>query len=196
MFFVAIGQCKGRLILISLPCKIKVMMGVKETLAFLSESGTVCPVLMTRLAEQGYRVLLVSNDTMKMDSMLEDLNLQDLPGEIELTHCAKDGCWEADIIALVDPEEFDAEMVNRIKDVATQKILLCIETEESLKSCFSKTQLEELQASFPYSKLVYIKINAQQMSAELHGKDKEAREIISRIFKSPGYEIQQMTDNQ
>lgn len=170
-------------------------MGVKETLAFLGESATVCPILMGKLAEQGYRVLLVSDDALKMDSLLNDINLQDIQGEIELIHCAKDGCWEADIIALVDPEEIGTEMVNRIKDVATQKIVLCIETQESVKSCFSRAQLEELQESFPYSKLVYIKVNTQKMNVEVHAKDEEAREIVSRIFEAPGYEIQQATNN-
>lgn len=170
-------------------------MGVKETLAFLGESATVCPSLMGKLAEHGYRVLLVSDDALEMDNWLKGINLEGVPGEIELIHCAKDGCWEADIIALVDPEEIGAAMVNRIKDVATQKIVLCIETQESEKSCFSKTQLEKLQDSFPHSKLIYIKINAQNMSHQIHGNDEEAREVVSRIFETSGYEIQQVTNN-
>lgn len=156
-------------------------MGVKETIAFLGDAGTLCPVLMKNLAEQGnYRLLFVSDD-------LTDINLQDITGDVELIQCAKEGCWEADIIALVDPEEITAEVVNRIKDVATQKILLCIETEHRQKSCFSIEKLKALQVEFPYSKLVYINVNFQQMTVQVHGDNQEARDSISSIFESSGF---------
>lgn len=157
-------------------------MGVKETIAFLGDSGTVCPVLMKKLAEQGYRLLFVSED-------LTDTNLQEIAGDVELVECAKDGCWEADIIAVVDPEKIGTQMVNRIKDVATQKIVLCIESDETDKSCFSSEQLNSLQAEFPYSKLVYINVDFQQMRAEVHSDDQEARDSISDIFEISGFSI-------
>lgn len=161
---------------------------MKETMAFIGGTGTTCPVLMKKLAQQGYRLLFVSNDEAQLEKLSSELGLNKIPGEIELVHCAKEGCWEADVIAFIDPQGIEKEVVERICEVATQKIVLCIDTDEKKEGAFSKAEMESLERSFPHSNVVRVKVNSQVMKAEVYGKKEEALQTIAAVFKAPGYE--------
>ncbi|SRR5690554_5613582 len=171
-------------------------MAVKETMAFIGDSGAISTELMRKLAQHGYRLLFISKDVGRMEKLSQELDLQESHAEVEMLECAKDGCWEADIIAFVDPAHIGTELVKKVREVSTQKILLGIETTEHPGSCFSTAELDRLQKDFPFSKLVYIKVDTSAVKVQVHGEQQEAVETVSRIFESVGFEIKPITINQ
>lgn len=162
-------------------------MAVKETIAFIGGNEKTCPVLLKNLAGKDLRLLFVFSEEEQMDELAKQLNLEETSAEIELVHCAKEGCWEADMIAFINPENIKAPLVERIKEVATQKIVLCISTGKEEKHDFSGTQAEILQQLLPHSKIVRVLIDSEEMKARVSGKNTEALEVVSSIFEKPGY---------
>ena len=171
-------------------------MAVKETMAFLGDSGRINPELMRKLARKGYRLLFFSEDVRRMEKLSQELDLEDEQADVEMVECAKEGCWEADIIAFVEPAEIGAGLIKKVREVSTQKILLCIETTENPGGGFSGDQLERLQKDFPFSKVVYLKVDTQARNVQVQGEKSEAEETITRIFETSGFEVTPIAINQ
>lgn len=171
-------------------------MAVKETIAFLGDSGAVSTELMRKLALHGYRLLLISEDAGRLEKVSQELDLQDSQADVEILECAKDGCWEADIIAFVDSNRIGTEIVKRVREVSTQKIVLCVETMEKPERGFSKVQLGCLKEDFPFSKIVYTKVDTTQMIVQVQGEQQEAVETVSRLLETSGFEVSPIAINQ
>lgn len=161
----------------------------KETIAFIGNIGETCPLLLKRLAQMDLRLLFIYNEERQGGKMSDLLELKNTVAEIEMIPCAKEGCWEADMIAFVDPEDIQIPLMARIKEVATQKILLCITEGKDKKIFFSEAKIKELQQGLPHSKIVQVFIVSDEMSATMLGGNKEALETSSEILENAGYKI-------
>lgn len=168
-------------------------MGVKETIAFIGGTGKTCPVLMKKLAQEELRLLFVSNDQEQLEELSKQWETEGTSSEIELIHCAKEGCWEADIIAFVDPGNIQEQQVEKIKEVATQKIVLCILTGKPGETTTPSTaRKEDLKQWLPHSKIVWAIINSEEMQAEIYGNNIEALDLISALLEKPGYSTKKL----
>lgn len=162
-------------------------MSAKETIAFIGGKEGTCPILLSKLAQENLRMLFVFGDADEMDELSKQLILTETVAEIELINCPKEGCWEADIIAFVNHENIEARLVKRIKEVATQKIVLYVSTGKNRKHDLSGIQAEILQELLPHSKIVRVIIDSEEMKAEVSGKNKEALDTVLAVFEKPGY---------
>jgi len=73
------------------------------------------------------------------------------PGaQVEIVDCVKEGCWEADIIVLAIASHEMEEVIEKIREVATQKIVLIILNHED-DSSLSFIKAQELKRLLPYS---------------------------------------------
>ena len=86
----------------------------------------------------------------------------------------RDGCWEADIIILDISDDEQQEVVELIKEVATQKIVVS----------FSENENNELQALLKYSKVVKVFNAINSPALSFWGKDQDAVLEASGIFKN------------
>ncbi len=98
----------------------------KKTVAIIGESKEFCPALAIAAVQQDLRLLFISRDETKKSILKTRLRDLDVSAEIEFTTCEKDGCWEADAIAFIQPGEIEPKLLDRIKQVSTQKIVLVI----------------------------------------------------------------------
>ena len=165
-------------------------MEVQETIAFIGGAGKNCPVLMKRMAQGKLRLLFLYTEAQDDHAFVDQLRLeQDREAEIEVVDCVKSSCWEADIIAFVDPEAIEAEVLEKIKTVATQKIVLLIQTEMAAETSAYSCKMEDIKRDLPYSKIVVVKVDSEKMTAQLSGLDKEALETVSLVLEKAGYVI-------
>lgn len=160
-------------------------MGVKETLAFIGGTGKTCPAMISQLAQEDLRLLFIGNDQEQLKIVLRQLE-QEGKAEIELIDCAREGCWEADIIAFTDPGNISDPELERIREVATQKIVLCIVTKSDGMDDFCMKNLEKM---LPNSKLVGIMVSSTEMQAKILGTDPEALSTVARIYENAEYAV-------
>ncbi|HEY6977811.1 MAG TPA: hypothetical protein VH396_16040, partial [Chitinophagaceae bacterium] len=107
--------------------------------------------------------------------IVRNIKQNNLNAEVEIVDCAKEGCWEADIIVLAIPYYELKEVVEKINEVVTQKIVLIISNNEE------EGKVEELQRLLPYSRVVAAFNNPYSFTSN----DREASETISKIIYAP-----------
>lgn len=163
-------------------------MAVKKTIAIIGASGQTGAAIANKLAAANCRLLLLSNGNDE-SSQLSNYIKGEIPGaEVEVTDCVKDGCWEADIIFLPGPYQKDKEAIEKVREVATQKIVVCF-SNPGFNTSFVPHEAGELQRSLPYSKVVAVFNDPLSMEAFLTGDDGEAVEIIAGILRTAGYHL-------
>ena len=154
---------------------------MKKTIAIVGATESPGKIIAEKFASMPYRLLLISNETNELDILKNNLSVINPETEIEALDCVKDGCWEADIIILAVPSNNMKHVVERIREVATQKIVVEIITE--------KENRKELSKSLPYSKLVSVSGDFQSQLF-IYGDDKAVNEEIKEIFILAGFQVE------
>lgn len=151
-----------------------------NTVAF---SGALSPaniLFLKHLAEKGNRLLLAENETFS-ETVIGKLHRQ-IPGaEIEIASCLKDSCWEADVIVLSSEIINDEQALRNIKEVATQKPVICISEDKNSEEFNMPEHL------LPHSKLALIKLNPKKKNALILITSGEAE--LKQFFEGINYRL-------
>ena len=99
-------------------------MAVKKTIAIIGATGEMGSVLAKALINSNYRLLLMSRDKSKVGKLSAYLKRKTPTAEIAVIECEKEACWEADIILLAVPYKVEREVAEKIREVATQKVVI------------------------------------------------------------------------
>lgn len=126
-----------------------------------------------KLNKKGYRILLVTKNAEQFDFLLKNILESGKDTETEIVECAKNSCWEADIIMIASSDFEDEKTLSLIKEVATQKIVVCVSVESE--------EMQKPGLNFPHSKLVIVS-NIHNSELSIQGEDKEAVDEIRKIF--------------
>ncbi|MDT0689985.1 hypothetical protein RM549_09335 [Salegentibacter sp. F188] len=155
-----------------------------KTVAILGDTGNFFAELVKALMKQDLRLLFVSEDEEHDLNIINNLEQTEAVAEVEFTGCEHDGCWEADIILINQPQNISCSLIERIKEVATQKVVLLVSG--------NKLQFEELDFKklLPHSKVVEVFVDLQKMEFSVSGKDPEAIAGVEAIFANACFEIQ------
>tara|TARA_R100000935_G_C2799660_1_gene149863 strand:+ start:595 stop:1071 length:477 start_codon:yes stop_codon:yes gene_type:complete len=154
-----------------------------KTMAILGDTGKFSPALLEILAKLDLRLLFVSEDEALKEKLKQELGDLKTIGEIDFTGCERDGCWEADMIVLYKPDATTSEHIERIKEVATQKIVLIISEE------IKPQEIEGLKNLLPNSKLVEVAFSKDQDKINLCSDDPKIKAEVKRLFESSGVQI-------
>ena len=92
-----------------------------------------------KLSEGNYRLLLVQMRLITNLKSYKTSNRNNLHAEVEIVDCAKEGCWEADIIILAIPYHKLKKVIEKINEVVTQKIVLIISNENESSFSFNQS---------------------------------------------------------
>lgn len=157
-------------------------MAAERTIVIIGEKGRFCPALAEKLAQQNLHLLFISNDEEQKVQLQKQFKNKKHVAEIEFIHCEKEGCWEADIIALTQPDKIDPQLIRRIKNVATQKLVLIISEEYNIKS--NEHNFKEL---LPNSRVVDLIINADSLEVKISSEDKDAEILVKGYFNELNY---------
>ena len=153
---------------------------MKKTIAIVGATEKNGKEIIAKFASAPYRLLLISNEANELEQLGTDITAK-YPGiDIETLDCIKDGCWEADIIILAVPQEKILEIATKFKEVATQKIVIEMWSNEN--------NSKELKKILPYSKLVSIS-GFCSSKITISGEDKTVNEEIKQIFISDAFPV-------
>jgi hypothetical protein len=144
--------------------------------------------LLKELSEQ-YQLLLFDKNQQALSDLHESLLVQNRHAYIEKMDCAVNASWEADLIILSGFCIHDHAVVEKIKEVATAKIIIVIENEDEFTTSI-KNQLN-FDLIFPHSKIVEIINISTDENLEkkflLEGHNSKALDIVSGIFEGCGF---------
>jgi predicted dinucleotide-binding enzyme len=177
-------------------------MAQRKTIAIVGATEPRGSVIAKNLAKGNYHLLLMSEDAEKLQALNNELT--NSRAEIEAIGCAKDACWEADIIIVATPYDKEKDVAEKIKEVATGKIVISISNQldrsyEKLFPSPNNSAAEELQRLLPYSKVVksfstaYVEsfsspvIKGQAVDTFLAGNNGDAIETVSQLVRDAGF---------
>lgn len=163
-------------------------MAVKKTIAIIEAAGETGAAIANRLATANCRLLLLSDGNDRSIQLADYIKEETPNAEVEVSDCVKEGCWEADIIFLPDPSQKNNEVIEKVREVATQKIVVRV-SGSGFNASFTMANAGELQRLLPFSKVVAVFNNPPSTEAFLAGDDKEAMEIIAGILRTAGYHL-------
>jgi predicted dinucleotide-binding enzyme len=152
---------------------------VKKTIAIIG-GVDIGAAIAHKVSAGNYRLLLVSNEINHKSQIVQNIKQNNLNAEVEIVDCAKEGCWEADIIVLAIPFHELKEVIKKINEVVTQKIVLIISNEN--QSLFSFDKAQALQQLLPYSRVVAASSNPYSHETIISSNDKETSETILKMI--------------
>ncbi len=176
-----------------------------KTIAIIGATGNMGSALAKSLAPAGiYRLLLMSSDQQKLVELKSTLQKSGSKTEIFTIGCAREASWEADIIIVATPYESEREVADKIREVATGKIVISISNPlnaqlSDLVTSLNTSAAEELQKLLPDSKVVKTfnttfaadfitpMIDGKTADAFIAGDNGDAIETVTEIVKTAGF---------
>jgi 8-hydroxy-5-deazaflavin:NADPH oxidoreductase len=174
-----------------------------KTIAIVGATGNMGSAIAKSLSKNGsYRLLLMSNNQQKLMSLKQQLEKS---GAEALTiNCAREASWEADIIIVATPYEAEKEVAEKIREVATGKIVISISNPlnsayNDLVTSGDTSAAEELQKLLPNSKVVktfnttfaanFINpvIDGKTADAFIAGNNGDAVQTVSEVVRTAGF---------
>lgn len=179
-------------------------MATSKTIAIIGASGNMGSAIAKSLADSPYRLLLFGKEEEKLRSVFKEMKNVNRSTNAEIIGCAEDASWEADIIIAAVPFAAEKELADRIRKVATGKIVISIsnplnESYTGLVTDSNTSSAEELQKLLPHSKVIKAfnttfagdftqpVIDGKTIDAFIAGNDEEAVETVSDVVRSAGF---------
>lgn len=161
-------------------------MATKETIAVVGLPNKKYNDFVVRLAEAQYRLLLIKKGLNDGSEIFVDELRHSIQGDVEIVECAKNGCWEADIIVLLGEESYERVFIERIKQVSTQKIVVGYATNDHLSetASFEATNLQQL---LPNSQVVHVLKSIGAQEVFIAGDHADSNQIVSNKVSAIGY---------
>lgn len=155
---------------------------MKRTVAILGVKGKSCSGLAMSAVQQDFRLLFISPGEEEALDLKKDLQQVTGSAEVEFISCEREGCWEADVIVLVNPSESDPVLIERIKQVSTQKPVVIISPEKPKSSELVSFNFQDL---LPNSQVVELQLNDEYFS--IFGKYDKVNQSLRAFLLSAGY---------
>src|SRR5215208_7186135 len=102
------------------------VVATKKTIAIIGASGNMGSAISKSLAKSGYRLLLFAHNAGKVNALIKEIKDSTPSADIEYRSCPLDASWEADIIIPAVNYGVEKEVAAKIREVATQKIVISI----------------------------------------------------------------------
>ena len=159
---------------------------LKDTIAIIGATSNEGWLLANKLLTGNFRVLLMDNDLPQLNLMLHNINTVDINVDVAIVDCCRNASWEADIIIIAVPANQQIEVAKKIKEVATQKMVVFINS-------FVNTEII-LQEILPQSRLVFVLLEhinkeVNYCDAILKSINSESLLLAGKIFESAGIKI-------
>jgi predicted dinucleotide-binding enzyme len=131
-----------------------------KTIAIVGATGNKGSAIAKHIAAtKKYRLLLMSPDEKKLAELKSSIENSATIDQVLTMNCAKEACWEADLIILATPQEAEKAVAERIREVATGKIVISIFNQwktdfEDLVIMPDSSAICDLQRMLPHSKVL------------------------------------------
>lgn len=160
----------------------------KNTIAIIGASGNLGAAIAKGISKGTYRLLLIDKEQNYLPSLASEIIKGNSSADVDIIHCCKDASWEAEIIIIAVPADEQNEIAQKIKEVATQKIVISIASQISSDN--------DLQQLLPYSKVINVSISVETrqafiisktIDAFIKGSDDESVETAIKIIETIGF---------
>jgi predicted dinucleotide-binding enzyme len=173
-----------------------------STIAIIGATEITGAAIAKNLARSDYRLLLFGHDNNLLTSLAEEIKTLNPAADIDCLGCIIDASWEADIIISAVPAGAEREIAEKIRDVATQKIVMIISDPAERLAGYhlsGKSAAEEIQKLLPDSKVVKTFNTAiaadfaravadgRPIDSFIAGNDLEAVQTVTQIVTTAGY---------
>lgn len=180
-------------------------MATKPTIAIVGATGSMGSAIARSLSRStDYRLLLMANDQEKLAQLKVEIEERSSQAETFTINCPKEASWEADIIILATPYEAEEPVAERIREVATGKIVISISNPlngsyNDLVTAPDTSAAEELQKRLPNSIVVKAFnttfahdfnspiIGGKTADAFIAGNNVDAINTVSEIVRAVGF---------
>ena len=156
----------------------KYSMPAKQTIAVIGAASAEGRVVLALLLPTGHRLLLMDKAAEKLPGLQQQLQQQQPRCETDTEQCCREACWEADVIVLAKAQPTLVDTLQKIKDVATTKIVVCLGQNKEERT-------SEVAQHLPHSKIVFLQLPAGAATEpEISGGNKSAVEAVHNLFKT------------
>lgn len=179
-------------------------MATKKTIAIIGASGQMGSAIAKSLSKGNYRLLLIANQHEKVEQLIDEIKGNNPSADVDSMGCSFDASWEADIIIPAVKYKVEKEVAEKIKQVATQKIVISIsnplnEEYSGLITATEESAAEVLQNYLPDSKVIKAfntvfsgdfsqpVIDGKQVDVFIAGNDEEALTTVSELVADAGF---------
>jgi len=179
-------------------------MKIKQTIAVIGATGNMGSAILKSLSKGNYKLLLCANEQDKVQTLVQQIKLQNSSADVEAVDCSTEASWEADIIILALPYEAEKEVAEKIREMANQKIVISIanplnSSYNGLVTAVDTSAAEELQKLLPNSKVIKAfnttfaadfttpVIDGKQVDAFVAGNDEDALQTVSELVTTAGF---------
>jgi predicted dinucleotide-binding enzyme len=175
-------------------------MAIRKTIAIIGAAGKMGSALSQSLAKGPFRLLLFDRDSKKLGSLARRIKKATGNSDMESTTCPVDASWEADIIIPAVPFAAQQEVVEQIKNVTTQKIVLSLYRQNENRKDQNLTahaMADALQLALPHAKIVeafttvsaddFQTIREKELSVVVAGRDEEACDTVAGLVRVAGF---------
>jgi len=180
------------------------MLHTKQTIAIIGAGGNMGSAIAKGMAGGNYRLLLFDKEPKQLGSLNSEILKIHPEADLERMDCPHESSWEADIIVLAVPHGAEKQLAEKIREVATQKIVISIANpiDEDISELITdpdSSAAEELQQWLPNSKVVkafnttFAKdfdqpvIDGKQVDAFIAGDDEEAIQTVTELVEVAGF---------
>ena len=161
-------------------------MAVKKAIAVIASENQTAFKIINKLAAGNYRILLISKDKNPFTKLTANLKKKYPNAELIIQDCAKDGCWEADIIVLAIAAFEVKEVAAMIRDVAIQKIVVVADVNEINK----ENIIADLKILLPHSKVAGFSNSSNCSTTFFENDDRKDLEQLLDLLNSEGISLQ------
>jgi predicted dinucleotide-binding enzyme len=177
-------------------------MGMLKSIAIIGATGELGTVLAEKMsATRAYRLLLMDNDTQKLESLQKEISNITPDADMECISCSKEASWEADLIVMAVADDSAKEVVEKIREVSTGKTVISIsgivhEKGKVNNGISAGMGAAELQLLLPNSKVVKAlhwafdhepAIEEKIIDTFITGFDREALQNASQLLQQAGF---------
>ena len=167
-------------------------MRTKQTIAVIGATDKMGSAIAKSLSVGNYRLLLYAKDLNTCKQLAAEILSKHLLADAEAMDCSMHASWEADMIIIAAPDSEYKEISVKIREVATQKIVISmadplLETYNGTITAPENTAPEDLQQLLPHSKVVKAVIDNKRAEVFIAGNDQDAVEMAREMMSVAGY---------
>ncbi|TNE80282.1 MAG: NADP oxidoreductase [Bacteroidetes bacterium] len=180
-------------------------MTTSKTIAIIGASGSMGTAISSSLAKTGnYSLLLMSDQTESLPELKSSLEQYHSNTQVHIIDCAKEASWEADIIILATPFQAEKDLAEKIREVATGKIVISIanplnSTFDGFVTTPDTSAAEELQKLLPNSTVIkafnttfaadfaHTVIDGKQVDSFIAGDQETALNTVAELVAGVGF---------
>lgn len=161
----------------------------KQSIAIIGIHSEIAPAIAKAICTANYRLLLFGENESQIKALAGDIRSIASRADVEILNCSHMACWEADMIILSAGDDELGEIIGKIKDVATQKIVLRISGRPGLNG------LEDLETRLPHSKTAEIMADhpagtvdqQSRRQVKVRARDSGALNMAMELVTAAGY---------